>query len=352
MARLIERARARLPDDVGLCRRHYQLELTLRRDPRAAYGVARDALTRRLADPLAWQLRARAALALFDEVGLRSALLTAHALSPAAASRMAHVLSERARGGADYERAEWAQLAAQRLVRQSSRARRAAVSLPLPLAELPRLLAYLAQSQLPQLDLGVHLLATADQLRASDDSRGGSELPWVEDTSWGARPAVMLAATSWDDTQLRALGSALARRSDDGGLELMLGFEAIGARQRTTLLIAGRREGATLRIEQLSASLSRLDWSRVERLLAAPLRALVGATFPPDELAITALDASEAARIASAAQAASTVTCAFDGPIVRCRGPLSDAHAARRALLGVTAALLHDEAAALWSGTD
>jgi hypothetical protein len=352
LAQLLERARAQRPDDAGLARRHYQLALTLRGDARAAYAIAREARTRKLAEPLTWQLRARAALAQFDEPALRRALVEAHALTAAQALRIARLLTLRVRSGTDYERAEWAQLSALRLGRAAARLRRVRMSLHIPLLELPRLLAYLAQSELPQRELGLTLRVTAEHLRPADDDEARRDLPWVEDTPSSAGATVLLAATTGDDAQLHALASALARRSDDGRLELVVAFGAIGAGPHATALLAGRREGALLLVEQLSSPLARVDWRRVERLLGAPLRALVGATFPPDELAIEAYDPAEATQIATAAQAAAQVTCSFDGPVVRCRGRLSDVKAARRALLGVTAALLRDEARALWSGTD
>jgi hypothetical protein len=117
-------------------------------------------------------------------------------------------------------------------------------------------------------------------------------------------------------------------------------------------VIAGRREGALLIAEQVSGPLARLHWPRIERLLAAPLRKLVGSTFPPDALAIESSDTHETAQIVSAAESVPAVKCALDGPTVRCRGPLADPTAARRALLAVSARLLAEDARTLWSGTD
>jgi hypothetical protein len=350
LSQLLERARALHPDDAGLARRHYQLGLTLRHEARAAVAVATSALRQRLDDEAGWQLRLRAALAQLDEARLRAALSTAHQLGAALSARMARELCSKVRAGQDYERAEWAFLAAHRLSAQ--RPRRQPASLRLPLAELPRLLAYLGQSVKPQLDLGVHVLAHAEHLRAADAGSLEESALWIAETTGGARPGVMFAATSWDDGQLRALGRALARRSEDGALELVLGLAAIGARAESTQLFVGRREGASLLVEHVSSPLARLAWPRLERLLARPLARLTGATFPPDELTIESSDRIEAAQIVSAAESVSSVKCALDGPMVRCHGAMADQTAARRALLAVTARLLADEARALWSGTD
>lgn len=351
LSQLLERARALHPEDAGLARRHYQLALSLRHDARAALAIASSALRQKLDDESGWQLRVRAALAELDETRLRAALSSAHQLGAALSLRMAREVSERVHAGQDYERAEWAFLAAHRLSAQ--RPRKLPLSLRLPLAELPRLLAYLGQSVKPQLDLGVHVLAHAEHLRAAEVVSSPEESAlWIAETTGGARPGVMFAATSWDDGQLRALGRALARRSEDGALELVVGLAAIGAKAESTQLFLGRREGASLVVEHVSSSLARLAWPRIERLLARPLVRLTGSTFPPDELAIETSDRVEAAQVVSAAESVSSVKCSLDGPMVRCHGAMADQTAARRALLAVTARLLADEARSLWSGTD
>lgn len=357
LSRLLERARALHPDDAGLARRHHQLASARLGDAQLALSIALAARARKLDDVLDWPLRVRAALARLDEARLRTELAAAHGLTTQQASGMARELVQQVQSGRDYERAEWAFLAATRLARDSRRLARSAVARRLPLVELPRLLAYLAQSDKPQLELGVHVLLQAAQTRASELAQ--AELAqveraplWMTDTHGGGRLGVMLAATSGDDAALRALGRALVQRSDDGALTLVMGLEAIGTRASTTLMVAGRREGSELVIDQLSPALARLPWSRVERLLAAPLRLLVGASFPPDELAIESSDAQEAAHISRAAQHAGAIECASDQAMVRCHGPLSDASAARRALLSVSAALLGDALHALWSSPD
>ena len=351
---LLERACALSPDDDGLARRHYQLQLVLQNDAQAALAIALAALTRGLGDASGWRLAKRAALARFDEPGLRAALLREHRLSAPLASRMARELSERVRAGQDYERAEWAFSTARKLASAAQNTVTVPIALRVPVLELARLFAYLGQSRAPREDLGVHVLAYgATALPAAAPNEGSL---WVAETSGGKRAGAVLAATSWDDAQLRALGGALAERLEDGPVDLVLGLETVGASAHTgrhvTLVLSGRRRGSELLIEQLSRPLSTLPWPTLQRLLIAPLAGMTSATFPPDELSLQALDEQEAAQLARAAEREPSIKCAREGLTVRCGGAPSDGSAARRALLAILHERLADAARALWSGTD
>ena len=358
LAALIERACALSPDDDGLTRRHYQLQLTVRDDAPSALSIAARALDRGIGDASHWRLAKRAALARFDEPALRSVLRVEHGLSAQLASRMARELSERVRTGQDYERSEWAFLTARKLAASAHKAGSVPTALRLPLLELVRLFAYLGQSRAPREDLGVHVLAygaLGAAPTAAPTAEGSGSL-WVAQTSGGKRAGAVLAATSWDDTELRALGRILAERLDDGPVELVLGLETLGASAHTgrqvALVLSGRRRGAELLIEQASRPLAALPWPALERLLLAPLAGLRGATFPPDELTVLALDEREAMQIVRAAERDPSLKCARDGLTVRCGGAASDGSAARRALLAVLHEQLADAARTLWSGTD
>lgn len=353
LAELLERARALHPDDEGLLRRHYLLELGLRDQPAAALALANLALARGLGDATEWQLQKRSALARIDEPALRAELRSAHDLPPEAAARMARELRDKVRAGQDYERAEWAFLLARRLASTAHRAPRAALAVSVPVRELARLLAYLGQSARPEDDLGVHVLAYGlSRGGAAAGSSVAAEALWAGDTAGAGRSAVVFAATSWDDAQLRALGQALSVRLEEGPFELLVGLEGLRHGRRATLALWGHRRGEQLVIEQASRPLAALPWSTLERLLLAPLRGLVGATFPPDELVVRALDADEAGQLLRAAEGASTVKCAIDGLQVRCHGALSDPSAGRRALISLLHERLAAEARRLWSGLD
>lgn len=365
LAELLARARALAPEDDGLARRHYQLLLGALHDARGALALAEDAAQRELGDAQAWQLRKRAALARFDAGRLRAELRAAHGLAPEAASRMAGELARKASaaeadaGGSaraqteDYERAEWAFLAAHQLGVEAKRLRRAPRALRTPLHELPRLLAYLGQSAGAG-DLGLQVLVFGEPRPDAVEGQqsGSGRRLWLAETLGGGRPGTILAATTGDDEQLVALGRALALHTREGPLELVVGLERIGAPGRTTLVLSGRRRGAELALEQISRPLETLHWPAIERLLAAPLRLLAGAIYPPDELSLAAEDTREAGEVALAAQQEGRVRCAIDGRMVRCRGTLADQGAARRALLAVARARLASEGRSLWSGGD
>ncbi|MDB4976539.1 MAG: hypothetical protein JWN48_4880 [Myxococcaceae bacterium] len=351
---LLERARALTPDHDGLARRHYQLRLAFRNDPRGALTIAEEALAHAVGDATRWQLQKRVALSRFDEAALRSELLRAYTLAPGVATRMAHELAQKVGRGEDYERAEWAFMLARELAGSALKLRRAAAARRVPVLELVRLFTYLGQSERPQDDLGVHVLLRGS-VRSESLPRqppATDTAPWLGETLGAGRPGLVLAATSRDDAELRALGRALAQRLDDGPFELLLGLEAFATGRRATLAFVGRREGAELWLEQVSRPLQTLAWGPLDRLLLQPLRGLVGAAYPPDELSLSALDADEQSQLARAAESAAGVQCGRDGTTLRCHGALSDPSAARRALLAVAHERLVPEARALWSGSE
>jgi hypothetical protein len=335
---LLSVARTKAPDDDGLLRRHHQLML-LRSDAQAAYALASDALARNIGDPHAWQLRARSALARFDEAALARSLRAEYSLGASVAARMARELSEKAHADptSEQERAEWAFLVAARLASQPVGAR-APLALRVPVLELPRLLATFAQAARPEQGLMVNLLAFGPA-RTPPAAR-------VEPTAGAGRPGVLMSAS--DDAQLVALGAALATQLEEGPFELRIELERSDASAHVTLLLVGQRAGGWLELDHGSRALRAVQAEPVERLLASPLRKLTGNAFPPDELVIEARSEAEAS---AAEQGAAKLTCRRDGLTVRCRGSLSDAGAAHRALLTLAHQLLPD-ARALWSGTD
>jgi hypothetical protein len=340
LSALLESARALTPDDDGLVTRQYELALRWQHDPAAALTIAMQVLGARGSVRAAWQLRRRAALAELDEARLSRQLQADHALPREVALRMAHELALRVRSGGAYERAEWAFLRARELQRKS-RAPALASHLSVPVLELLRMLAYLAQSAAPEDALTVQLLVLGE-------GRGDESPELAQDTAGAGRAGLLLTSTT-EDAALRALGAALSRVLEDGPFELLLGLD--GARH-TSLSMVGRRVGHTLQLQQASAPLARVWSTGVERLLAAPLRGVVGATFPPDELVVQALDAAEVSLVTRAAERARAITCASDQLTVRCRGVLADTGAAQRALLAVAHERLAREARLLWSGTD
>jgi hypothetical protein len=344
---LLARAQAAAPSDDGLARRLYQLQLSVRGDARAAHAVAERSLHARLGEAAAWELAQRAALAHFDAERLRVELARAHQLPVDQARRMADELASKVAGGHDYERAEWAYLTARGLASAARKLKRSTVALRLPLNELARTLALLAQASDEHGDLGVHLLALGALVDLPQAQ--AIEALWSERTIGGGRPGLVLAASTWDDVPLRALGRALALQTSDGPLTLAIGLERIGARTRTTLVLTGRRQGAELVVDQLSRSLRGLAWERLARLLVAPLTQLQGALYPPDELTIVAEDGDEAVAVRAAAESEARIVCTTEGLTVRCRGPLADQGAARRALLAVVRRVLARDARSLWS---
>jgi hypothetical protein len=316
---LLLAARAKAPNDEGLLRRHFQLLFA--RDPRAAYELA--------GQGAAWELRKRAALARFDEAALARALERAHALRDG--TRMARELAAKSEASFDdpaprQERAEYTFLAAARIAK--ARTPRAVLDVRVAVLELPRLLTTLAQAV--HEEAGVELLVF-------------TPIEGDATTSGAGRPAQLL--TGADDAQLRALGHALAAATEDGPFELRMAFA-----QRTTLLLAGRREGGWLLIDSGSRVLRAQRWDAIERLLAAPLRQLTGSAFPPDELVIEARDEAELGALEQSASR--TAKCSRSDLSLHCRGGLADANAARRALLAVVRDQLGAEARLLWSGSD
>jgi hypothetical protein len=320
---LLLEALAQAPQDDGLRRRHFQLLLA--RDPRAAFALAE------AGEGPAWQLRQRAALARFDPPALARALARAHGLrdgTPMARELAAKDALPAGDPALLQERAEYAFLAAARIGR--ARVARAGLALRLPVLEAARVLTTLAQAARPAEEVAVELLVFT-----------ASEGP--SSTSGAGRPAQLLTAS--DDAQLRALGHALAAATEDGPFELRLSLS-----QRTTLALAGRREGGWLLIDSGSRALRAQRWDAIERLLSAPLRQLTGSAFPPDELVIEARDEAE---LGALEQSASRVArCSRSGLGLRCRGGLADASTARRALLAVAHDQLGAEARLLWAGAE
>jgi hypothetical protein len=316
---LLSAARALAPSDDGLRRRAFQLLYV--RDPRAAHELAQ------AEQGEAWPLRARAALARFDEPALARALERAHGLRDG--TRMAHELaSKSAPSFADpapaEERMEYTFLAAARIGK--ARVTRTHLALRLPVLELARVLTTLAQAARPQREVGAELLVFGPA-----------------GTEGAGRPAALFTAS--DDAQLQALGTSLAAATEDGPFELRLALA-----QRATLLLSGRREGGWLLVDGGSRALKGVRWDVVERLVAAPLRGMMGRAFPPDELVVEARDEAELGALEGSASR--LASCHREGLTLRCRGALADASAARRALLAVIQDQLGVEARLLWSGSD
>ena len=347
---LLAHARALAPADEGLLRRHYELQLALLRNPRAALATAEEGTRLADGDALSWQLRMRAALAHVDEARLRGELARAHKLPRESAARMARELVQRAARGWDHERGEWAFLSARQLAAGVARAPRAPLTLRLPLAELGRVFAYVARSVEGRSDVGVQVLVLGGSEQSADAAR--AEGPWRAETSGAGRAGTIVAATTWDDAQLLALGKALLESTPSGPVELLIGVEQLGGSARTAVALSGQRVGDELTIEGASRTLAHFHWPKLKRLLIEPLSRLVGATYPPDVLTVTATDRDEALEVTRAALGEPRVRCTSEGLVVTCGGALADQGAAARALLAVARALLEEDGRALWSAAD
>lgn len=366
---LLTRARAHAERDEGLLRRHYELKLAALDDAAAALAIAEHALRSGLGDAAAWELRLRAALARrADERALADELASAHGLPRELASRMARelvhkiVLDPRTVLGSDYERAEWAFLLAQRLAGDVKRLPRVPLALTVPIAQLARVFAYLAQGSEAAGEIGVHVLVLGASARREPPASAGAALgnlergtsnfaSWLE-TGGAGRAARVAAATGWDDARLLALGRELASEPEDGPLEVWIGLERLGAKGRIALALSGRRVGSSFVVERASRPLPSLRWPAIERLLLAPLAKLSNATYPPDALVVLAADEQEALRVVEAAERTPRVACTQEGAAVQCRGPLTEARAAEHALLGTVRALLALDARKLWTAGD
>lgn len=245
----------------------------------------------------------------------------------------------------------WADVTAEALARGARRSPRAPLHERLALGELPRLFGWLAHTVASEVALQVVVVGGSDaaglaRARVLQRAAHAQEGRFVlAETRATGRPGLVLAARADDDAGLRALGRALVEATHEGPLELLIGLDRRTGEPGPTLRLAGRREGDTLLIEQASRALARSDWPTLERLLAAPLRGLAGAAYPPDELVVIAEQRAEAGAIVDAAERAERVRCTLEGLTVRCRGPLADATAARRALLSIVRARLAGEAA-------
>jgi hypothetical protein len=347
---LLERARREHPSDDGLSRRHFALRLEQRRDACGAASVAEERLSTGVHNELSWRLAQRRALAGCDEGRLRAELARVYDLDAQASAQMASELAEQVGLGRDYERAEWGYRTALELSERARRERLVNVAGRIPLVALPRLLAYLARldDDHAAQDLGIHILGMAD-------SEGHPATPsrdlWMAETRAPGRPAVVLAAATWDEAQLEAEGRALAARFDKGALEVAVGVDVIGGPQRegTMVRLSGHVEQGALVIERASRSIADARFALLDRFLVRPLEHITGSHFPPDELLIRAEDASERELVLMGAQSDRAMRCDVDGLTVRCRGPLDDNRASARALLRVAKQVLAREARALWS---
>jgi hypothetical protein len=270
---------------------------------------------------------------------------------------MAEEVAQKVARAQDHERAEWAFLTArnlcQRGARRSAAAQRIAALPTLPLAELPRLLVYLARlsGERDQQAFGVHILARgSDALGAGDGPSA-----WSEDSGACGGPGRVLAAASFEDAPLLAQGGLLARHFPDGELELLLALDPLAGGSATegpTLRMRGRVEAGLFSVHEIGKALRDVRWPLVERYLLAPLATLRGSLFPPDEWAVEAGSSELALSMLAAARGESAASCANDGLIVRCRGSFADPRAAARALRRAAGAVLGDENRALWSGAD
>jgi hypothetical protein len=222
----------------------------------------------------------------------------------------------------------------------------------LPLAELPRLLVYLARlsRERDQQAFGVHILA-----RGSDAGSGDSGPDtWSEESSGCAGHGRVLAAASFDDAPLLLQGGLLAQHFPEGELELLVAIDALepGAGEGPILRMRGRVAAGTFTLHEVGRALRELRWPLVERYLLAPLSTLRGSLFPPDEWAVEADSSELALSMLASARAESGASCASDGLVVRCRGSFSDPRAAARALRRAAFAVLGKDSRALWSGAD
>ena len=353
LERILARARIEAPNHEGLARRQFHLRCQLLGDGRGALELA-DARLAAGGDAGYWQLARRMALARFDAHRLAVELQRTFSMSNMDAARAASELAQRVQSGEDYERAEWALVTAQSLLARVRGTKRAHVrQVRLPLELLPRVLAYWARLNKAGegRDLGVHLLAfgVRNQLTITPNAQH-----WAQDTKVQGREASVFAATTWEDDGLVAQGRALAQRFADGPFEVVVGIDQLAAAPKAGALavLAGRLEGQELVLDETSGALARVRWDVIVRALVEPLSALKDSVFPPDELVLTTLSASEADVLRRAAESAGDLVCSSEGLVLRCRGSVGDVRAASRGLLRTARAALGADANALWSGSD
>lgn len=344
---LLVRARTEAPADPVLLEQQFRLRLrglAAGGDPRGPGQLAELALARGLGEAARWRLRRREALAHYDLAALAEALARDLSLPRDVARRAARELGDALRRGAPYASAERAFVGARELTRAAEARPRDLHAVRLPVVDLVRLLALLAESAVEG-DLTVSLLVPGGHAAADLGA-----LPLTSGaTAGGGTPGLFFLAEHARPAQLAALGRALALSTEDGAFRALVGFQRAG--RRTAHWVAGRRSGSTLAIAALSRPLGGLRWALVTRLALAPLAQLTGAIYPPDELLVSAADPSEALVVRAAAERTPRLRCAQETTLVRCRGELDDHEAARRGLVEVARALLGPEARALWSGT-
>jgi hypothetical protein len=349
---VLVRARRESPRDEGLSRRHFELRVEQLRDACGAADVAEQQLSSGGQSDAAWRMSQRRALAGCDAERLRVELARTYELSVTESTHMASELSAQVSAGHDYERAEWGYRTALDLAHRSKKQRLVPSSARVPLSALPRMLAYLARLSDPHAahDLGVHILAfsEAEPLAAPAASR-----VWMAETNAPGRPAVVLAAATWDESQLAEEGEALAARFTSGPLEITLAIDVIGATHEGVVVrLAGSVESGELLIERASRPLAQARWDQLTRYLVRPLEHMVGAQFPPDELLLQLASHEELEHAASLVQVDRGMGCEVDGLSLRCKGPLDDSRAAARALVRVSRVALGREARALWGESE
>jgi hypothetical protein len=351
---LLQRALRVHPDDDGLSKRLF--ELRVRQAPAGALELADQALGATRGEPAYWQLARRRALLALSAKRYRAELQKSFGLSVRAAAQMADEVARKVARAADHERAEWAFLTARNLCQRGQRGalvQRVHGSPRLPLAELPRLLVYLARlsGERDQQAFGVRILA-----RGSDAGSGqaGTDT-WSEESSGcGGGHGRVLAAASFEDAPLLHQGGLLAQHFPEGELELLVAIDALepGGGEGPILRMRGRVAAGTFTLHEVGRALREVRWPLVERYLLAPLSALRGSLFPPDEWAVEADSSELALSMLASARAESGASCASDGLVVRCRGSFSDPRAAARALRRAAFAVLGKDSRALWSGAD
>lgn len=351
---LLSEARQLQLDDDGLARRQYQLRLVYLRSPAGALEVAEQALAAGHGELAAWQLARRRALLTHDPKRFRAALQKSFGFPAQVARQMADEVERKVLAQGDYERAEWAFLTARSMCQRVERQGRStpAAAPRLPLAELPRLLTYLARlSPEHEGDLGVHIVA-----RGAQGPSARAEAPtWSEQTTACGEPGHVLAAASFDDAQLLAQGALLASQFPAGELELAVGIDPLGGAQPAqgaTLRLRGTVEQGMLTVHELSRPLRDVRWPLVDRYLIAPLASLRGGLFPPDEWSFELPSIEQAMLALTAAQTEPSAQCERDGTRVRCRGSFTDARVAARALRRAAGSVLSREARALWSSAE
>lgn len=351
---LLLRARASHPFDEGLARRLFALCLFGLHDAKAAREVAENMIARGSAHAAAWELSLRTALAHGDGAALASKLVSAHRIFAADAQTLATLLVRQVREGADYERAEWAALLARSLGQRAQSMRtEAAPALPLSPGSLIRMLALLASAS-PAAEsggIGVHVLITGPELRP--DATSSDPSLWIQRTELKGTPAVALAATSWDASQVLALSRAVDLIAPDSS-ELWVGFEPLRETQRHGSLVrlAFQRDDRGFVLQRVSKNLSHVRWPELIRHVADPQSRLQGALFPPDALAIEARSAEEMQAWSQAVAPLEGITCMVDGAALTCQGTLHDHQAAERALRAIARVSLAPEVRLFTSGVD